>query len=49
MNEIFKMAQQVAANISQQNSGDIHPGMDMSKLILQVTNSVSTMVTPEFI
>ena len=49
MNEIFKMAQKVASDIAEQNSSDMAPGMDMSKLISQVTSSVSNMVTPEFI
>ena len=49
MTEIFKMAQKVAENITENNSNDIKPGMDMSKLISQVTSSVSSMVTPEFI
>ena len=49
MNEIFKMAQKVATNIAEQNSGEMAPEMDMSKLISQVTSSVSNMVTPDFI
>jgi len=49
MQEIVKMAQQVASNITQNKEhGDLN-GMDMSKMISQVTESVSKMVTPDFI
>ena len=53
LSEIVKMAQQVASKIASnpENNIDISDGknIDMSKIISQVTNSVSTMITPEFI
>ena len=48
--EIVKMAQQVAKNIAQDQDEPIDPkNMDMGKVISQVTNSVSKMITPEMI
>jgi len=50
MEEIVKMAQQVATNIAQNQKEPIDPNnVDMSKVISQVTQSVSTMITPEMI
>jgi len=49
MQEIIKMAQQVASNITQNNESVDMNNLDMSKMIAQVTESVSKMVTPEFI
>ena len=49
MAEIFKMAQKVAANISQNQTQEFNPETDMAKIMSQVTESVSTMVTPEFL
>ena len=50
MNEIIKMAQQVASQISQNNPSDgTQKEVDMSTMLSQVTESVSKMVTPEFI
>jgi DnaJ-class molecular chaperone len=50
MDEIVKMAQQVASSIAQNQSEPIDPkNMDMGKVISQVTNSVSKMITPEMI
>jgi DnaJ-class molecular chaperone len=50
MDEIVKMAQQVASNIAQNQTEPIDPkNMDMGKVISQVTNSVSKMITPEMI
>lgn len=50
MDEIVKMAQQVASNIAQNQTEPMDPkNMDMSKVISQVTNSVSKMITPEMI
>ena len=52
MKEIFKMAQQVAQNISipRDASGNTDPSqVDMGKIFQEVSKSVSKMVTPEFI
>ena len=50
MEEIVKMAQQVATNIAQNQKEPLDPNnVDMSKVISQVTQSVSTMITPEMI
>ena len=50
MEEIIKMAQQVASNIAKNQTEPIDPqNMDMGKVISQVTNSVSKMITPEMI
>ena len=50
MEEIVKMAQQVASNIAQNQTEPIDPqNMDMSKVLSQVTSSVSKMITPEMI
>ena len=50
MEEIIKMAQQVATNIAKNQNEPIDPqNMDMGKVISQVTDSVSKMITPEMI
>ena len=50
MQDIVKMAQQVASNIAQNNdSNNDSQNLDMSKMISQVTESVSKMITPDFI
>lgn len=50
MEEIVKMAQQVASNIAQNQTEPIDPqNMDMGKVISQVTESVSKMITPEMV
>ena len=50
MEEIVKMAQQVASNIAQNQTESIDPqNMDMGKVISQVTESVSKMITPEMV
>ena len=50
MDEIIKMAQQVATNIAENQKEPIDPqNMDMGKVISQVTQSVSKMITPEMI
>ncbi len=50
MEEIVKMAQQVASNIAMNQTEPIDPNnMDMGKVISQVTDSVSKMITPEMI
>lgn len=50
MEEIVKMAQQVASNIAKNQTEPIDPqNMDMGKVISQVTESVSKMITPEMI
>lgn len=50
MEEIFKMAQTVATNIAGNQSETLDPqNIDMSKVISQVTQSVSQMITPEMI
>ena len=50
MEEIVKMAQQVASNIAQNQTESIDPqNMDMGKVISQVTQSVSKMITPEMV
>ena len=50
MEEIVKMAQQVASNIAKNQTEPLDPkNMDMGKVISQVTNSVSKMITPEMI
>lgn len=50
MEEIFKMAQTVATNIAENQGEPIDPqNLDMSKVISQVTQSVSQMITPEMI
>ena len=50
MEEIVKMAQQVASNIAKNQTEPIDPqNMDMGKVISQVTDSVSKMITPEMI
>ena len=50
MDEIIKMAQQVATNIAENQTDPIDPqNMDMGKVISQVTQSVSKMITPEMI
>ena len=50
MDEIVKMAQQVASNIASNQTEPLDPqNMDMGKVISQVTQSVSKMITPEMI
>jgi len=50
MEEIVKMAQQVASNIAKNQTEPLDPqNMDMGKVISQVTDSVSKMITPEMI
>ena len=52
MKEIFKMAQQVAQNITMPRdaNGNTDPTqVDMSKIFQEVSKSVSKMVTPEFV
>ena len=50
MEEIVKMAQQVASNIAKNQTEPFDPqNMDMGKVISQVTDSVSKMITPEMI
>ena len=50
MEEIIKMAQKVATNIAQNQKDTIDPNnMDMSKIISQVTSSVSEMMTPDML
>jgi len=50
MNEIVKMAQQVASNIAQNQTEPMDPNnMDMGKILSQVTQSVSTMLTPDML
>jgi len=50
MEEIIKMAQQVASNIAKNQTEPLDPqNMDMGKVISQVTQSVSKMITPEMI
>ena len=50
MDEIVKMAQQVASNIAKNQTEPIDPqNMDMGKVISQVTESVSKMITPEMV
>ena len=50
MEEIIKMAQQVASNIAKNQTEPLDPqNMDMGKVISQVTDSVSKMITPEMI
>ena len=50
MNQIVDMAQKIAKNITNNSTEAIDPNnMDMSKILTQVTQSVSQMVTPEFI
>ena len=50
MDEIVKMAQQVATSIAKNQTEPIDPNnMDMGKVISQVTDSVSKMITPEMI
>jgi DnaJ-class molecular chaperone len=50
MEEIIKMAQKVATNIAQNQKETIDPNnMDMSKIISQVTSSVSEMMTPDML
>lgn len=50
MEEIVKMAQQVATNIAKNQTEPIDPkNMDMGKMISQVTDSVSKMITPDLI
>ena len=50
MEEIVKMAQQVASNIATNQTEPIDPkNMDMSKVLSQVTESVSKMMTPELL
>ena len=50
MEEIIKMAQKVATNIAENQTESINPqNMDMSKVISQVTQSVSQMITPDMI
>ena len=49
MSEIIKMAQQVAQNMSLEGGNDMDPSkMDMHQMISKVTQSVSQMVTPDF-
>jgi DnaJ-class molecular chaperone len=53
MNDIFKIAQQVASQITpppEMNGKNFDPStVDMGKMIAQVTQSVTQIVTPEFI
>lgn len=49
MNDIIRMAQQVASQIAVNQPTDGSKNVDMSQMISQVTESVSKMVTPEFI
>lgn len=50
MEEIVKMAQQVASNIAKNQTEPIDPqNMDMGKVISQVTDSVSKMITPDML
>ena len=52
MREIFDMAQKVAGNINipRNSDGTADPSqLDMSKIFQEVTKSVSSMMTPEFI
>ena len=50
MDEIIKMAQTVATNIAENQKEPIDTqNMDMGKVISQVTQSVSKMITPEMI
>lgn len=53
LNEIMKMAQQVAENITSNQNGDIDISdpskLDMSKVMSKVSASVSQIMTPEFI
>jgi len=50
MEEIVKMAQQVASNIAKNQTEPLDTkNMDMGKVISQVTDSVSKMITPEMI
>ena len=50
MEEIVKMAQQVASNIATNQTEPMDPkNMDMSKVLSQVTESVSKMMTPELL
>ena len=49
MNDIIRMAQQVASQIAVNQPTDGSKNVDMSQMISQVTDSVSKMVTPEFI
>ena len=50
MDEIIKMAQQVASSIAKNQTEPIDPtNMDMGKVISQVTESVSKMITPEMV
>lgn len=48
MNEIFKMAQQVASQMTPEQR-NMDPSMDMGKMIQEVTKSVTKIVTPEFV
>jgi hypothetical protein len=49
MNEIFKMAQQVASQMSPGDKNLDPSNMDMGKMIQEVTKSVTKIVTPEFV
>jgi len=50
MEQIMKMAQEVAANIAKNQTEPMDPNnMDMGKVISQVTESVSKMITPDMI
>ena len=50
MSQIMEMAQKIAQNVTNNSSETIDPqNMDMSKILTQVTQSVSQMVTPDFI